>query len=181
MAYVTSRKNGTWELRESISTPAGPRSRTLASFRTLSDEVLRHAEARATKPLDSTAVRAAAQRAGAPIDLATVDRAAGDLLRELADGHEPHPVLRALLIDALQEGPPARLGEARKTWQEARDEGDQPQLGALDNARASAAWLSRPASDRAATLEDLLHLTDQLPSSNRTRERLTFPRLDKTA
>ncbi len=181
MAYVTARKNGTWEIRESVSTPKGPRSRTLASFRTLSDEVIQHAQARAAKPLDKKAVRDAAHRAGAPVDLATADRAAGDLLRELADGHEPHPILRALLIDALQEGPPARLGAARKTWQEARAEAGVPQLEELDNARASAAWLTRTPAERGAVLDDLLHLADQFPSNHRIGERLSFPRLGKAA
>jgi hypothetical protein len=181
MAYVTARKNGTWELRESVSTPEGPRSRTLASFRTLSDEVIQHAQARAVKPFDRGEVRDAAHRAGAPVDLATADRAAGDLLRELANGYEPHPILRALLIDALQEGPPARLGAARKTWQEARAEAGVPQIEELDNARASAAWLTRTPAERGAALDDLLHLADQFPSNRRIGERLSFPRLGNAA
>lgn len=181
MAFVTARKNGTWEIRESVSTPEGPRSRTLASFRTLSDEVIRHAQARAAKSLDKKDVRDAAHRAGAPVDLATADRAAGDLLRELADGHAPHPILRTLLIDALQEGPPARLGETRKTWQETREEAGVPQLEELDNARASAAWLTRTPAERGATLEDLLMLADALPHDRRVGEPLRFPRLDDAA
>ena len=35
MAYVTARRDGAFEVRESRSTPAGPRSRTLATFREL--------------------------------------------------------------------------------------------------------------------------------------------------
>jgi hypothetical protein len=181
MAYVTARKNGTWEIRESVSTPEGPRSRTLASFRTLSDEVIQHAQARAAKQLDKKAVRDAAHRAGAPVDLATADRAAGDLLRELADGHEPHPILRALLIDALQEGPPARLGAARKTWQEARAEAGVPQLEELDNARASAAWLTRTPAERGAALYDLLLLADRFPHSRMPGEQPRFPHLGSAA
>jgi hypothetical protein len=181
MAYVTERKNGNWEIRESVSTPEGPRSRTLASFRTLSDDVIGHAQARATKPLNNEEVRKAAHRAGAPVDLATADRAAGDLLRELADGHEPHPILRALLIDALQEGPPARLGAARKTWQEARAEAGVPQIEELDNARASAAWLTRTPTERGAALYDLLLFADRFPNSRRIDERLSFPHLGHAA
>ncbi|HEX2070876.1 MAG TPA: hypothetical protein VHF90_04415 [Thermoleophilaceae bacterium] len=177
MAYVTSRKNGTWELRESISTPDGPRSRTLASFRTLSDEVLRHARTRATKPLGTDQVRDAAHRAGAPVDLAGADRAAGDLLRELADGHEPHPILRALLIDALQEGPPARLGESR----EPAPAGDALPFETPHNARASAAWLTRTPDERGAVLHDLLSLADHLPHGRRVSEPLGFPRLSDAA
>jgi len=181
MAYVTTRKNGNWEIRESISTPDGPRSRTLASFRTLSDDVIERAQARAAKPLSKEDVRDAAHRAGAPVDLVTADRAAGDLLRELADGHEPHPILRALLINALQEGPPARLGATRRTWQEARAEAGVPLIEELDNARASAAWLTRTPVERGNTLDDLLHLADHFPSGRRTGEPLSFPRLGHAA
>jgi hypothetical protein len=180
MAYVTARKNGTWEVRESASTPAGPRSRTLASFRTLSDDTIAHARARASKPLEAEDVRAAARRAGAPVDLATADRAAADLLRELADGHHPHPILQALLIDALQEGPPQRLGEAPPARSEQEGANVLPFEGP-HNARASAAWLTRTPAERGATLEDLLSLASHLPHGRRVGERLRFPRLDDAA
>lgn len=180
MAYVTARQNGTWEIRESASTPDGPRSRTLASFRTLSDDVIEHALARADKPLNAEDVRDAAHRAGAPVDLATADRAAGDLLRELADGHEPHPILRALLIDALQEGPPARLGEPRRHRGQPAGADVLP-FETSHNARASAAWLTRTPAERSAALNDLLLLADHLPHGKRVGERLTFPRLDRAA
>ncbi len=178
MAYVTARQNGTWEIRESASTPDGPRSRTLASFRTLSDEVVEHARARAEKPLSADDVRDAARRAGAPVDLATADRAAGDLLRELANGHEPHPILRALLIDALQEGPPTRLGEKRERQPSGAD---ALPFETPHNARASAAWLTRTPAERSATLDDLLLLGAQLPHGRRVSEPLKFPRLDRAA
>jgi hypothetical protein len=178
MAYVTARQNGTWEIRESTSTPDGPRSRTLASFRALSDEVIEHARARAEKPLSADDVRDAARRAGAPVDLATADRAAGDLLRELADGREPHPILRALLIDALQEGPPTRLGERRN--RQPSGAGVLP-FETPHNARASAAWLTRTPAERSATLDDLLLLTDQLPHGRRVGEPLKYPRLGRAA
>jgi hypothetical protein len=179
MAYVTARKNGTWELRESTSTDDGPRSRTLASFRTLSSDVVEHALGRAENPLTAEDVRDAARRAGAPVDLAAADRAAGDLLRELADGNQPHPILRALLIDALQEGPPMRLGEARRS-RASQEAADLP-FETPHNARASAAWLTRTPAERGATLEDLLLLADKLPHDRRVGERLRFPRLDAAA
>jgi hypothetical protein len=179
MAYVTKRNSETWELRESVTTPEGPRSRTLASFRTLSSDVIEHARGRATKPVTADELREAARRAGAPVDLATADRAAGDLLRELADGREPHPILRALLIDALQEGPPARLGEAARP-RESQDADVLP-FETSHNARASAAWLTRTPAERSAALDDLLLLGDALPHGQRVGERLTFPRLDRAA
>lgn len=177
MAYVTERKNGTWEIRESTSTPDGPRSRTLASFRTLSSDVVERALARAEKPLTADEIRAAAHRAGAPVDLEPADRAAADLLRELADGREPHPILRALLVDALQEGPPARLGEPPRRHAAA----DVLPFETPHNARASAAWLTRTPAERGAVLEDLLMLADALPHDRRIREPLRFPRLDDAA
>jgi hypothetical protein len=67
MAYVVTRPHERYEIRESIHTPKGPRSRSLANFAQLSDDVLRTAAARATRPFDAAAVRAAAERAGAPI------------------------------------------------------------------------------------------------------------------
>ena len=51
--YAIPRRNGSWELREAVATPSGPRSRTLASFRALTPEVIEHARARSTKPLDA--------------------------------------------------------------------------------------------------------------------------------
>jgi hypothetical protein len=179
MAYVTSRASGTWELRESVTTPSGPRSRTLASFRTLSDDVIEHARARATKPVTADELHEAARRAGAPVDLAPADRAASDLLGELAAGREPHPILRALLIDALQEGPPTRLGEAPRPRE--RHVADTLPFETLHNARASAAWLTRTPEERSAVLDDLLHLGDALPHDRRVGERLAFPRLGHAA
>jgi hypothetical protein len=175
MAYVTARPGATWELRESISTPKGPRSRTLASFRTLTDETVAQACARATKPLSPDDVRRAARRAGAPVDLATADRAAGDLLRELADGRAPHPILRRLLIDALQAGPPARLGGPPPTV------GQEQAPESLDNARASAAWLTASPAERGDALYDLLLLADQFPRTRDAAEHDGFPHLGRAA
>lgn len=181
MAYVTPRPNGTWEVRESTSTPSGPRSRTLASFRTLSDDVVEHALARAEKPLTADEVREVARRAGAPVDLEPADRLAADLLRELGDGHEPHPILRALLIDALQEGRPRRFDEPQRS-QEERETASVLPFETPHNARASAAWLTRTPAERGAILEDVVDLADQFPRSRAERmRRERFPRLDRAS
>jgi hypothetical protein len=66
MAYVVVRPNGGYEVRESLHTPKGPRARTLAGFRVLTDEVLAMAARRATRPFDAGAVIASGRRAGAP-------------------------------------------------------------------------------------------------------------------
>jgi hypothetical protein len=155
MAYIVARPAGTWELRESRSTPAGPRSRTLASFRTLTPEVIARAGARAAKPLDADAVRKAALRAGAPVARATAEHAAAKLLADLAAGHSPRAALRHLLLDEL-------------------DRERAPRSSA--SARAAARWVAVSAEQRGQTLRDLLLLADRLPPARAT-ERTPFPRL----
>ncbi|MEX1141383.1 MAG: hypothetical protein WD993_05045 [Thermoleophilaceae bacterium] len=200
MAYVTPRRNGTWELRESVSTPQGPRSRTLVSFRTLSEAAIETACSRAAKPLAADEIRDAARRAGAPVDLAAADQAAGDLLRELDAGREPHPILRQLLVEALQAAPPVRLGNARRGGaiplrpQTGRDAPSRPRSGgeshagggvtpleSLDNARASAAWLTATPEERGKALYDLLLLGERLQQGRPEAPRKPFPRLDRAA
>ncbi len=153
--YVTRRKGGNWELRESTSTPAGPRSRTLASFRTLTPDVIEHARARATQPVDAAAVRRAAVRSGAPVAASAADRAAGELLAALAHGQAPRASLRALLADALD-------GATRQA--------------PSDSARAAAGWVAASARERGEALRDLLLLADRLPPP-RTRSTHAFPRI----
>lgn len=155
--YATRRRDGSWELRESVSTPAGPRSRTLASFRTLTADVVERARSRSSKPLDAAAVRRAAVRAGAPVAASDVDRAAGELLAALAHGRAPRAPLQALLADAL--------GGKR--------------AAPSDSARAAAPWVSANARERGEALRDLLLLADRLPPP-RTPTRAPFPRIAST-
>jgi hypothetical protein len=70
MAYVVPRKGGRFEIRESLYTPGGPRSRTLAGFRALNDQVLDAAAQRAQRPFDQEAVIRSGRRAGARIRVA---------------------------------------------------------------------------------------------------------------
>jgi len=133
-------------VRESRSTPAGPRSRTLATFKTLTPEVLERAQARSSAPLDPRELRKAALRAGAPIAAQDADRAAGELLAQLATGSEPRPVLRRLLLDALQRG--RTRPERTRT---------------SDSARSTARWITATPRERGETLHDLLLLADHLP------------------
>ncbi len=67
MAYVVTRPNGRYEVRESLYTSKGPRSRSLAGFEVLTGEVLATAARRATRPFDTGAVIASGRRAGAPV------------------------------------------------------------------------------------------------------------------
>ena len=161
MAFVVANRNGTYEIRESRSTPKGPRSKTLATFRELSDEVIERARARAAKPLSSEALRDAARRAGAPSAWEPVDRAGRELIAELGKGRHLDPTLRHLLLDLL-----------------GGDGGDGVSLPAGDGARAVAEWMASTPRERGRALYDLLLLADALPHAGRRGKRLDFPRLD---
>lgn len=68
MAYVVARPNGRFEIRESEHTPKGPRARTLASCRVLTESVLAVAADKARRPFDAQSVLLSAARAGAPVE-----------------------------------------------------------------------------------------------------------------
>jgi hypothetical protein len=161
MAFIVPTKRGAFEVRESFSTPAGPRSRTLATFGELSDEVIERTRRKAAKPPTPEQLREAARRAGAPVASAPVDRAARELIAELAKGEEPEPKLRRLLLDALGNG-----------WTEPAS---SPSV-----ARSAAEWIAATPRQRGKTLEDLLLLADALPSGSRKGKPLRFPSLRST-
>ena len=163
MAYIVDRRSGTWEIRESHATATGPRSRTLASFQTLTPEVIERAQARSAKTLDARELRAAATRAGAPIAVETSDRASVELLSELTSGRAPRPVLRRLLVDALQGARHQPSSGAQAT-------------ASSSGAQSAAAWITATPKERGEALYDLLLLTDRLPPS-RAPAGPRFPRL----
>ena len=103
MAYVVARKGRRYEARESVSTPAGPRARTLATFESLDDDVLARVREHATTAVDEAALLRSARKAGAPVAVgqSDADRAARTLLAELNAGRGPSPILAAALEDAL--------------------------------------------------------------------------------
>lgn len=152
--YVVAREGGWWEVRESRITPAGPRSRTLASFRELTPEVAERVRVRGGGELEEGELHAAARRAGAPVQPAASDRAAAELIGELAAGRPPRAALARLLAEAL---------------------GGERDPGAA-NAQAAVAWIGATPRRRGEALRDLLLLTDRLPR-RRPRERERFPRL----
>lgn len=155
MAHVVAKASGAFEIRESHATARGPRSRTLACFKTLTPGVLEQAAARASKPLDFESLRRAAQRKGAPIASSSSDIAAAALLAELEQGRPPRASLTRLLREAL-------VGTA----------------GRLDsNAAAAAAWIGSTPRRRGEALHDLLLLVDSLPSRRRA-DRPSFPRIE---
>ncbi|MGA7704577.1 MAG: hypothetical protein WB998_06735, partial [Solirubrobacteraceae bacterium] len=71
MAYVVARRSGRFEIRESLHTARGPRSRTLAGFSVLNDEVLAAAARRAQRPFDADAVLRSGRKAGARVQVAS--------------------------------------------------------------------------------------------------------------
>jgi len=158
MAFVVATKRGAFEIRQSHNTPEGPRSRTLATFKELDDEVIAEASERAGKALNPELLRDSARRAGAPVAAPPVDRAARELLAQLAKGREPEPKLHRLLASAL--------GDAWKG-----------PTTSPDSARSAAEWIAASPQERGKTLEDLLLLADALPSGGRKGKALRFPKL----
>lgn len=150
MAYVVRRPNGAWEIRESVATPKGPRSRTLASFRRLGPGVVDKAVRRASRPTSADEVQAALEEAGAVASVA--DEAARALLAEVAAGRPPSPGLRRLVVGMLGD-PPTH---------------DLPGEGAGE-------WLAATEQQRGAAVRDLMRLTDRLP--HRPPGPLAFPPL----
>jgi hypothetical protein len=163
MAFVIHTKKGNFEIREARSTPSGPRSRTLASFKELTDETIEKVRARAAKPPTAEELRDAALRAGAPVAPPPIDRAARELIGRLAKGEQPDPMLRRLLLDALAN----------------EDRGDRPTdptATVSDSARSVSEWIGTSPAERNAALEDLLLLADALPLRRRP-DTIGFPGL----
>lgn len=160
MAFVV-RKAGQYEVRESRTTPAGPRATTLVTFRVLDDGVLRQARARAERPFDELAVRRRARTVGAPVAAADVVLAARGLLVELDRGASVPPALRAELLE--------RLGAAV-----APDLAD----GLGDGLDDALGWVGATDEARGWTVRDLLALTDSLPVSRPSP--LRFPRIESS-
>jgi hypothetical protein len=159
MAFVTPTSRGKFEIRESKSTPRGPRSRTLATFEELNEPAIESAQKRAAKPLDPEELRQAARKVGAPVELDPADRAARELIAELGKGNDPEPRLRHLLAAMLGDDPNAAVAPA-------------------DPSRAVAEWMTATPRERGKTLVDLLLLADALPHGGRKNKPLRFPRLD---
>lgn len=161
MAFVVPTKRGTFEIRESQSTPKGPRSRTLATFHELDEEAIEQAQKRAAKPIGAEELKAAARQAGAPVALAPADRAARELLSAIGMNREPEPKLKRLLFAMLGDRPGAAVIPA-------------------DPSRAVAQWMAATPKERGKTLVDLLLLADALPHGGRRGKSLHFPRLDSS-
>ena len=150
MAYIVATKSGTFEAREAHSTPDGPRSRTLATFRELDRATIEKIIDRAERKPTREELIEAVLRAGAPLAPAPVEAAARALLRSLARGEALSSRNRRLLLDALN-------GESRQ----------------------AAEWLDTPLAERGAALRELLGLGDAVPIRRRP-DKISFPRIDST-
>ena len=153
MVYAVRRAGNRWEFRESNNTPQGPRSVTLATFRTVTPDTLQLAQERSTHGITKEDLERAAERAGAPIATSEIDELTKKLIGALAKGRKPRPAYVRLLRAAL----------------DARSE--PPNM---------AEWVDAPLEERGEALRDLLGLADTLPHVRRIKE-LRFPRIDSTA
>ena len=158
MAFIVSRPNGTWEARESRRTPDGPRARTLATFREFTPEVAAQIAERSSVPVDRDDLVRKASRSGAPVITSEIDRAAADLLRQLALGGAPRKGLASLLADSF--------GTDGKGI---NHEGERMKL-----------WAGATYEERAQALGDLLDLGEALPVRAAKGAKNGFPRISST-
>lgn len=155
MASIVTNRRGGWEIRESHTTPDGPRSRTLATFRVLDGEVLDRAAERAERPFDRDDVIRRAYRAGAEVSASSANEAARTLITELAHGAIIDPGLAGALVGMLSVSDPPDLSP---------------------EAMAAAEWAGESLAERGRTLYQLLQLADALPQK-RAGTPLNFPGL----
>jgi hypothetical protein len=158
MAFLSRRKDGRIEIRETRRTPRGPRATTLASFRgALSPDILEAAAERAHAPLDTAALWRRAAELGIPTTERRDERATRKLIAQLRRGMLPSPVLLAALRDTLERLPappvPDRLAEL------------------VD-------WIGADEAERGRALRGLLRVSDRIVASRapvRVREDKPFP------
>ena len=153
MAYVIHRSDGRFEIRESVHTERGPRARTLATFRTLDDDVLDHAAKRATRVFDRAVVIDRAIQRGAEYVAADTAALATSLIRSIAAGGR----LPTTLAGALR----LQIGEGRPL---------------PDTIPPLIDWLGASLADRGDALRNLLRMTDRLPPPRR-RSKQRYPRI----
>jgi hypothetical protein len=151
MAYVVSRPHGRWEIRESYSTPRGPRARTLVGFTALNADLLERAAKRAQSSFDPEQLVHEARRKGVPFEPPPADDLATRLLHGVVRGEKVRPGIVRLLRDRLPAAPRREVDESLADW-----------LGATEE-------------ERGIALVDLLGLADRLPKPRRGP--LAFPRL----
>ena len=159
MAYLRRRSQGRVEIRESLGTPAGPRARTLCTFRgSLGPDSLERALARARRPIDAAALLASARKLGIRVTERRRGGSARRLLARLRQGVALDPVLVTLLRAALAAASAAPVP---------------------DDLREAAEWIGVDEDRRGVALRGLLRTTDRLirgRPARRLAERAAFPR-----
>jgi len=159
MAYLVRRSPTRFEIRESRSTPRGPRSRVLASFpEPLTRDVLNRAAARATRPFAAAALVRRARALGIPVLERSREPEARALLSRLRRSDPLDPVLAASLRRVLARLPEAPIPESLAEVSE---------------------WVGASAAERGAALRELLDLYGRIARSRpprRRRQRARFPR-----
>ena len=164
MAYLVQRRDGRVEIRESVSTAAGPRSRTLASFRgPLSPEILQRAVRRAGRPFDPETLIARAGTLDVPVTDRPQNRVVRKLIARLRQGELIDPVLVTILMEALAAVPAAPVPAALAEVVE---------------------WIGQSDARRGDALRGLLRVADRIVRARgpvRTRPRKRFPRFRSQA
>jgi hypothetical protein len=159
MAYPYRRPNGRVEIREARSTPRGPRSRTLASFRgALTAEVLDLAESLASRGFDRAGVVRRARELGIPVRADRADAPARALISSLRGGASLDPRLAGLLREQLDGTPAEPLPEALADVAE---------------------WVGASEFERGRALRDVLRLYGSIAQARapvRVAESQRFPR-----
>lgn len=159
MAYLYVRRTGRVEVREAHSTPRGPRSRTLASFRgPLSDEILDRAESASTGRFDRDALRARAAELGVRVAPAVADPRA--LIARLRRGARIDPVLATVLRGQLESAAAAPVS---------------------DDLADVIEWIGASDAERGRALRDVLRLYDTIARSRdavREPAAVRFPRFE---
>lgn len=159
MASLVPRAGDRYDLRETLATPAGPRSRTLATFRApLTPEVLDRAARRALRPFDRAAIVARAAALGVAVSERREDRPARALLAQLRRGEPIDPTLATILREQL-----AAL----------------PAPAASPRFADVAEWVGASGEQRGAAIRDLVRVADRVVRSRaavRTRPKSSYPR-----
>lgn len=151
MAYLVERSDGRYELRESVNTPRGPRSRTLAIFSELSEAVLDRAGERAAAPLDRRTLLRRARERGVPWLGPDSAPAALELIAATRTGRPPPAAFAAALREVFS-GEGAELPDSVAPLLDWIGVGDEPRGRALSDALRLADRLRRSRPRRVGDL-----------------------------
>jgi hypothetical protein len=161
MAYLVRRGPGRTEIRESVATERGPRSRCLVGFRgPLTPDVLERAAARARRPFDARALERRARAAGIEVVQRSREPEARALLARLRRGDPLDPGMAALLRAALA---------------------DQPGGPVPEQLEDVADWVGASPASRGSALRQLLDLYGRIAASRalgREPEKPRFPHFE---